>query len=157
MKIDLQQFRVWHSTPYQSIPILSNLTISQICTIDIGFVAGLGPTIFEKSNATVPVFISLSEEDLNLHFTVCEENDTNQYRYRSTLTKPDKSSLFKLVPLHSFLENDFDTAGIQSLLCIKFVSEIHLFLMKQRTYFSFIDWSSKKRCVRILPQVRISI
>lgn len=100
------------------------MNICRICTIYINFVAGLEPVGFSKSNATVPLFISISEEDLGSQLVVHEDTDENLTLYKSPLKNRDGGALFPLVPLQTFSNAELDTAGLQTLLCIKFVSNL---------------------------------
>ncbi|KAF8429199.1 hypothetical protein EV426DRAFT_639752 [Tirmania nivea] len=113
--------RIWLSNHFQSIPVLAKMNIHKICTIYINFVAGLEPVGFSKSNATVPLFISISGEDLNSQLVVHEDTDENLTLYKSLLKNRDGSVIFQLMPLRAFSNAELDTAGLQTLLCIKFI------------------------------------
>jgi len=105
--------------------MLATMNIDKICTIYIRFVAGLEPVGFSKSNATVPLFISISEEDLSSQLVVREDTDENENEalYKSPLRNRDGSAVFQLTPLQTFSNAELDTAGLQTLVCIKFVSD----------------------------------
>lgn len=118
------EFRIWLSNHFQSIPMLATMNIHKICTIYINFVAGLEPVGFSKSNATVPLFISISGEDLGSQLVVHDDTDENLTLYKSSLKNQDGSAIFQLMPLQTFSNAELDTAGLQILLCIKFVSNL---------------------------------
>ncbi|KAF8457457.1 hypothetical protein BGX38DRAFT_1265754 [Terfezia claveryi] len=115
------EFRIWLSNQFQSIPMLATMNIHKICTIYINFVAGLEPVGFSKSNATVPLFISISGEDLESQLVVHEDTAENLTLYKSSLKNQDGSTIFQLMALQTFSNAELDTAGLQILLCIKFI------------------------------------
>jgi len=124
------------------------MNIHKICTIYINFVAGLEPMGFSKSNATVPLFISISEEDLGSQLVVHGDTDENLTLYKSPLKNRDGNAIFQLMPLQTFSNTELDTAGLQTLLCIKFVSNLSQALILVLVFYKKYEANSYRLVLR---------